>query len=125
MVDVVLLVAESLEMLIENMVTTVCKERLKSPEEVGAYPWRVLLRAYRQVGKTLWDEWVADVQKAEIGTARAISLALGGKKTKLQPLPAYEEVRHDPWAEPQKKRLSERMRKYHEANNIPIPPGYE
>lgn len=111
--------------MLEEMIATVSKSRLLSPDEVKGWHWRHLLRVYRQVGKTLWDEWIADVQKAEIGTVRAITIALGGKKAKVPDLPTYEKVKQDPW-EPKKKRtLSPRWRKYYEANNIPIPPDCE
>lgn len=108
------------------MVATICKSRMIRPDEVKSWYWRVLLRTYRQVGKSLWDEWISDVQKAEIGTVRAISIALGGKNKKLPALPEYDKVANDPWEESRpRKVLSDRMRMYHEANNIPIPAEYE
>lgn len=109
--------------MLEEMVVAVCKARLLPLEEVRSWYWRKLLRTHRQVGKNQWDEWVAQTQSAQIGTARAIASTFG--KGSLPDLPEYDTVAHDPFTPPKKKKLSERWRKYHLANNIPIPDGYE
>jgi hypothetical protein len=100
------------------MVATVVTERHHPPEEVREWHWSRLLRTYRQVGRTQWERFLMDAQAAEVGTSRAIAMAMGQKN--IPKMPDYDSVRRDDAFEPPKrKELPEWMRKYVEANNLP------
>ena len=114
-------IANSLEILLEDMVVAIAKHRMIDTQDIKGWYWEKLLRVYRQIGRSIWDDYVNEITKFEIGAARAISAVMSGKKS--EPMPSYPNDA-DMFTEKKKKILSPMWAKYHKANNIPIPKGY-
>lgn len=115
-------IAESIEMLLEDMVVAIAKHRRLDPNEIKLWGWNKLLRVYRQIGKSIWDEYISGITQTEIAAMRAFQSAMTGKRPK--DLPQYP-AEEDNFSEKKKKFMTPWMARYHKANNIPIPEGYE
>lgn len=65
--------------------------------EVHSWQWTKLQYTHKQVLRARWNAYVQEVEATREGAGRALAASFGAKN--IPPMPTFEDMHLDPWAE--------------------------